>query len=63
MLFQRQPYYTNQLDAVTLGGNIMSKIAYKEQVMKRLTYIQILAKQERYEEIQNLLETNFVLVA
>ncbi|MBN1785075.1 MAG: hypothetical protein JW815_05005 [Candidatus Bathyarchaeota archaeon] len=41
----------------------MSKIAYKEQVMKRLTYIQILAEQERYQEIQNLLETNFVLVA
>jgi len=41
----------------------MSKIVYKEQVMKRLTYIQILAEEERYEEIQNLLETNFVLVA
>ena len=41
----------------------MSKINYKETVMKRLSYIQILAEQERYEEIQNLLETNFVLVA
>ncbi len=35
---------------------------YKELVINRLTYIQILAEQERYEEIQNLLETNFVLV-
>ena len=42
---------------------IMNKINYKETVMKRLNYIQILAKQERYQEIQNLLETNFVLVA
>jgi len=41
----------------------MSKAVYKDQVMKRLTYIQMLAEQERYEEIQNLLETNFVLVA
>ncbi len=41
----------------------MNKTAYKDQVIKRLTYIQILAEQERYEEIQNLLETNFVLVA
>jgi len=41
----------------------MNKMAYKDQVIKRLTYIQILAEQERYEEIQNLLETNFVLVA
>ncbi|MEJ2241928.1 MAG: hypothetical protein P8Y18_07280 [Candidatus Bathyarchaeota archaeon] len=41
----------------------MSKINYKEMVIKRLSYIQILAKQERYDEIQNLLETNFVLVA
>jgi hypothetical protein len=41
----------------------MSKMAYKEQVIKRLSYIQILAEEERYEEIQNLLETNFVLVA
>jgi len=41
----------------------MNKMAYKEQVIKRLTYIQILAEKERYEEIQNLLETNFVLVA
>jgi hypothetical protein len=48
---------------VTLGGKIMNKMVYKEQVIKRLTYIQILAEQERYEEIQNLLETNFVLVA
>jgi len=63
MLLQRQPYYINQQNAVTIGGNTMSKIAYKEQVMKRLTYIQILAEQERYQEIQNLLETNFVLVA
>ena len=63
MLLRRQPYYTKQQNAVTLGGKTMSKIAYKEQVMKRLTYIQILAEQERYEEIQNLLETNFVLVS
>ena len=42
---------------------IMNKINYKETVMKRLNYIQILAQQERYEEIQNLLETDFVLVA
>jgi hypothetical protein len=62
-LVQRQPYYTIQQNSVTLGGKIMNKIAYKEQVMKRLSYIQILAKEERYEEIQNLLETNFVLVA
>jgi hypothetical protein len=41
----------------------MNKAAYKDQVIKRLTYIQMLAEQERYEEIQNLLETNFVLVA
>lgn len=41
----------------------MNKIAYKDQVIKRLTYIQILAEEERYEEIQNLLKTNFVLVA
>jgi len=41
----------------------MNKMAYKDQVIKRLTYIQILAEEERYEEIQNLLETNFVLVA
>lgn len=63
MLLRRQPYYAKQQNAVTLGGNTMSKIVYKEQVMKRLTYIQILAEEERYEEIQNLLETNFVLVA
>lgn len=63
MLLRRQPYYTKQQNAVTLGENTMSKIAYKEQVMKRLTYIQILAEEERYEEIQNLLKTNFVLVA
>ena len=61
--FQHQPYYTIQQNAVTLGGKIMNKMAYKEQVIKRLTYIQILAEQERYAEIQNLLETNFVLVA
>jgi hypothetical protein len=41
----------------------MNKMPYKEQVKRRITYIQILAEQERYEEIQNLLETNFVLVA
>lgn len=41
----------------------MSKLNYKEMVMKRINYIQILAKQERYDEIQNLLETDFVLVA
>ena len=41
----------------------MNKINYKEQVIKRLSYIQILAEEERYKEIQNLLETNFVLVA
>jgi len=41
----------------------LNKINYKEQVMKRLSYIQILAEQERYHEIQTLLETNFVLVA
>ncbi|MCW4023332.1 MAG: hypothetical protein ACOWW1_05885 [archaeon] len=41
----------------------MNKINYKETVMKRLNYIQILAQEERYDEIQNLLETNFVLVA
>jgi|GEM_PF-3087066 len=41
----------------------MNKTVYKDQVKKRLTYIQMLAEQERYEEIQNLLETNFVLVA
>lgn len=41
----------------------MNKMAHKEQVIKRLTYIQILAEQERYAEIQTLLETNFVLVA
>jgi len=41
----------------------LSKLNYKEMVIKRISYIQILAKQERYEEIQNLLETNFVLVA
>ena len=43
--------------------NNMSKLNYKEMVMKRINYIQILAKQERYDEIQNLLETDFVLVA
>jgi len=43
--------------------NSLNKINYKETVKKRLSYIQILAEQERYEEIQNLLETNFVLVA
>jgi hypothetical protein len=63
MLLQHQPYYINQQNAGTIGWKTMSKIAYKEQVMKRLTYIQILAEQERYQEIQNLLETNFVLVA
>lgn len=41
----------------------MNKPNYKEMVIKRLNYIQILANQERYDEIQNLLETNFVLVA
>jgi len=41
----------------------MNKMNYKEQVIKRLSYIQILAKEERYTEIQNLLETDFVLVA
>ncbi|MFA5364375.1 MAG: hypothetical protein WC325_04240 [Candidatus Bathyarchaeia archaeon] len=41
----------------------MNKIHYKEQVIKRLSYIQSLAEQERYEEIQNLLQTEFVLVA
>jgi len=41
----------------------LNKLNYKEMVIKRLSYIQILANQERYEEIQNLLETNFVLVA
>jgi hypothetical protein len=41
----------------------MNKAVYKDQVMKRLTYIQMLAEQERYAEIQTLLETNFVLVA
>ncbi|MCW4015269.1 MAG: hypothetical protein NWF06_02770 [Candidatus Bathyarchaeota archaeon] len=41
----------------------MKTINYKDQVKKRLNYIQILAEEERYEEIQNLLETNFVLVA
>jgi hypothetical protein len=61
--FQRQPYYTIQQNAVTLGGTTMNKMPYKEQVKRRITYIQILAEQERYEEIQNLLETNFVLVA
>ena len=30
----------------------MNKIAYKEQVIKRLSYIQILAEEERYEETQ-----------
>jgi hypothetical protein len=48
---------------LALGGKIMNKTVYKDQVKKRLTYIQMLAEQERYEEIQNLLETNFVLVA
>ena len=43
--------------------NSLNKLNYKETVMKRLNYIQILAEQERYKEIQNLLETNFVLVA
>ena len=38
-------------------------MTYKEHVRRRLSYIQILANAERYEEIQNLLETNFVLVA
>ena len=41
----------------------MNKGNYKEMVKKRLCYIQILAEQERYTEIQNLLQTNFVLVA
>ncbi|MFC1488049.1 hypothetical protein ACFLRN_10240 [Thermoproteota archaeon] len=41
----------------------MNKITYKEQVKRRLSYIQNLANEERYEEIQNLLETEFVLVA
>jgi hypothetical protein len=62
-LFQQQPYYAIQQNAVTLGGKIMNKAVYKDQVMKRLTYIQMLAEQERYAEIQTLLETNFVLVA
>jgi hypothetical protein len=62
-LFHRQPYYTIQQNALTVGGTTMNKMPYKEQVKRRLTYIQILAEQERYDEIQNLLETNFVLVA
>jgi len=41
----------------------LNKLNYKDTVMKRINYIQILAEQGRYEEIQNLLETNFVLVA
>jgi hypothetical protein len=36
---------------------------FSKTVMTRLKYIEILAKEERYAEIQALLETNFVLVA
>ncbi|MCW4034064.1 MAG: hypothetical protein NWF03_01730 [Candidatus Bathyarchaeota archaeon] len=41
----------------------MNKNNYKEMVKQRLNYIQSLADQERYQEIETLLQTEFVLVA
>ena len=38
----------------------MSPIEYKRLIVRRLTRIQRLAKQERFEEIQNLLIKNYV---
>jgi hypothetical protein len=62
MSIHHQPYFI--FSAIFLRQmKKMNKLTYKEMVIKRISYIQILAKQERYNEIQNLLETNFVLVA
>lgn len=38
----------------------MEQLEYKQQVIKRLTHIQNLAKQKKFAEIESLLNSNYV---